>query len=96
MYFDINACGQRIKQLRNARGLTQSQVSTQLGVGERHLRKLEQGDTCGSLDLLIDISDYFDVTLDYLLLGRQPLTSEELKGQLHKIIVSLQMMERTL
>lgn len=93
MYFNIKDCGQRIRELRKAQGLTQEQLSTQLGIGERHLRKLEQGDTCGSIDLLIDIADYFEVTLDYLLLGKCVPASKELKQKIHELIDSLQMIE---
>lgn len=93
MYFDIQACGQRIRKLRIAQGLTQAQVSTQLGIGDRHLRKIEQGTTCGSIDLLVDIANYFGVTLDYLLLGKQTSVPEALKKQIHELIDCLQAVE---
>lgn len=96
MYFNIQNCGQRIKQLRKSQGLTQEQVSAQLGIGDRHLRKLEQGDTCGSIDLLVEIANYFGVTLDYLLLGKHILATEKLKQQICDLIDSLQALENHL
>lgn len=93
MYFDIQACRQRIRKLRIAQGLTQAQVSTQLRIGDRHLRKIEQGVACGSIDFLVDIANYFGVTLDYLLLERRTPVPEELKKQIHELIDCLRAVE---
>ena len=89
MAFNIKECGLRIQSLRKQQGLTQEQLSTLLGIGERYLRKIEHGDASGSLDLLIEIAAYFGVTLDYLLLGNTVLSTKELKRQIHHLIISL-------
>lgn len=70
MYFDPKSRGARIKKLRTAHGLTQEQLSQHLNISDSHLRKMESGVSGGSIDLLVEIAEYFDVSLDYLVLGK--------------------------
>ena len=70
MYFDPKSSGARIKKLRTAHGLTQEQLSQHLNISDSHLRKMESGVSGGSIDLLVEIAEYFDVSLDYLVLGK--------------------------
>ena len=71
MGLDKVACGKRIKELRIQHGLTQYQLADQLGIFEKHVSKLELGQHRGSIDLMIQISEFFGVALDYLLLGKK-------------------------
>ena len=75
MRFDASMCGKRIKELRSARNLTQEQLADQLRIYHKHLSKIENGNSAGSIDLLIDIAEFFHVSMDYLLLGRTPIQS---------------------
>ena len=47
-------------------------LAEKLGVSHRHLGDLERGSSNGSVKILIDIAEYFHVSMDYLLLGRDP------------------------
>ena len=76
MYFDPKESGKRIKQLRQEHELTQEQFSKHLGITDSHLRKIESGVSGGSIDLLVEIAGYFNVSLDYLVLGKK--ISEEI------------------
>ncbi len=76
MIFDTNVCGIRIKALRTKNGITQEILAEQLHISDEHLRKIEAGSRGASIDLFIEIAEYFGVSLDYLLLGRE-------NGQLH-------------
>ena len=76
MRFDIKAFGIRIKMLRNGRRngnkkLTQEQMAVDLNICEQFLRKIEYGQRYPSIELLVEISHYFDVTMDYLILGKE-------------------------
>ncbi len=71
MYFNQSECGNRIKQLRNEQGLTQEQFSKHLNISDSHFRKIEAGTNGCSIDLLVEIAEYFDVSLDYLILGKK-------------------------
>ena len=71
MYFDIQACGERISDLRKAHSMSQFQLGIKLNITDGHVCKLEKGLRGPSIDLLIDISELFQVSLDYLILGKE-------------------------
>lgn len=58
---------ERLKQLRDARGVSQAAVSKEIGVSRYAIYSYEKGKTAPTLDGLIMLADYFDVTTDYLL-----------------------------
>ena len=58
---------QRLKQLRNAKHLTQSQVASKIGVTASMVSSYETDIRLPSYDVLIKISRLFGVTIDYLL-----------------------------
>lgn len=57
---------ERIKSIRVSKGFTQKQVADAIGVTEVSLQRFEYGSSRPSLDTLIALADYFDVSLDYL------------------------------
>ncbi len=69
MKFDKKGTGERIRKLRKEKGLKQEALAEQLHVSTRYLGKLERGDQCISVTLVVEVAAYFHVTLDYLLLG---------------------------
>ena len=75
MYFNPYAAGYRIQNLRKAHGLTQEEAAIKLNISDRHMRSLEKG-TYAPLDLFVEIAVHFDVTLDYLILGKVETKTE--------------------
>jgi transcriptional regulator with XRE-family HTH domain len=75
MYFDPYAAGYRIQKLRKAHELTQEEAAIKLNISDRHMRSLEKG-TYAPLDLFVEIAVHFDVTLDYLILGKVETKTE--------------------
>lgn len=75
--FDMKACGARIKELRKKINETQETTAYNLYISQDHLRKIESGKSGASIDLLIDISTYFGVSLDYLIRGQREVTDSE-------------------
>ncbi len=71
MSVDSKAIGKRISTLRKAKGLTQPQMAEELNIAYNSLAKIETGARTPSLDLLVDMVAYFNVKLDYLVLGIQ-------------------------
>lgn len=69
MLFNQESYGKRIKALRDQKGLTQEQLAEALHISDVHLRRLEAGRSTGSVELVVEIAEFFDVSLDYLLLG---------------------------
>ena len=72
MFFDEKKFGQRIKKLRVNKGLTQERMADELAITVSYLAKLEIGTRTPSLDSIIQLAVYFDVSLDYLVLGSEP------------------------
>lgn len=58
---------ERFKLLRNASGLTQSEVCKKLGIKQYNLSDYETGRSSPSIDMLIKMADLYQVTMDDLL-----------------------------
>ena len=58
--------GERIKKLRQQKGLTQRQMADTFGITERNYQRYEATDS-PSNDTLIKLAEFFEVTTDYLL-----------------------------
>ena len=63
---DIDILKTRIKELRQAKGLTQSELASELGVSFQAVSSWERGITPPDISNLLRISDYFGVALDDL------------------------------
>ena len=59
--------GQRIKELREEKNLTQKQLADILGTKQQYLSRIEREQGGLSVELIIKICTYFKVTADYLL-----------------------------
>lgn len=87
MYYDPVECGMRISKLRMELGKTQQQLADKLNISLDHYRALENGRRGGSLDLLIELAITFDVSLDYLILGRLKYSdSNRIRQELESIM----------
>lgn len=57
----------RLKELRNSKELTQKDIAIAVGINERTYRRYEAGDMDPSATTIIKLSDFFDISADYLL-----------------------------
>lgn len=64
--FDKNLFAQRIKDLRLSSKTTQQGLADLLGVTRTQISDLENGKTTTSIEKLTVLSEYFNVSLDYL------------------------------
>ena len=70
--------GERLRKLRLGRDLSQGELASRLGVVPSSVGKYERvANSFPSVEVLIKISDFFDVTLDYLLKGTEAAPSVE-------------------
>lgn len=67
--FDSSSLGKRIKELREARGITQEQLAEILSVGTNMVSCYERGVHVPSNKIVALMCSYFGVTSDYLLYG---------------------------
>ena len=70
MYYDTKASGARIRELRLANKLGQLELAERLNVSHGYISRIESGSKGCSVDLLIQLAEVFDTSLDYLILGK--------------------------
>lgn len=70
MTYDIKRSGKFICQLRTQNGYTQEKLAEELNIDRSLLSHIETGKRACSLDLFIQLSNLFQVSLDLLILGR--------------------------
>lgn len=63
----MNILHERLKQERLSKGYTQKQVADALGVTYNAISQYESGVREPSIDLLIKLCKFFDITSDYLI-----------------------------
>jgi transcriptional regulator with XRE-family HTH domain len=66
MMFDKNILGVRIKALRQAKSLTLQQLGKVVDSSKSVMSNIEIGKKGVSVETLITLADYFDVSIDYL------------------------------
>lgn len=57
----------KLKEIRKSKGFTQKQISDILEMHTNSYQQIEYGKTKPSLDTIFNISNFFDVSVDYLL-----------------------------
>ena len=95
MRFNASECGKRIQDLRKIHSLTQEQLADKLRITCKYVQRIEAGRAMGSIELLIDISVFFNVSTDYLLLGKEH-QQKVVKRHLQETILLLQSLEQVL
>ena len=80
-----------LKELRQEKGDTQSDVASALNISQKAYSYYERGEREPSIDMLIQISNYFNVTVDYLL-GREKSKYYELSEDEYNLIKKYRML----
>ena len=86
MYYDLIESGKRIKELRKKKGMSQSDLAEAISIHVKTVSKAERGVVGLSVDNLVLIAQYFEVSLDYLILGNSGERSifERIESQLEE------------
>ena len=79
--------GKYLQELRKEKGLTQEQLAEHVGVARRTISRWETGSNMPDLDILIELSDFYNVDLRELLSGerRSEQMNEEMKDTVLKV-----------
>lgn len=67
----VAGLGDRITRLRRARGWKQRELADRVGTRAAQISKFERGNYVPRLDLLARLAEVLDVSLDYLITGRE-------------------------
>lgn len=67
----------RIQNLRKTKGISQEQLAEAIGVSRQAVSKWESEQSTPDLEKIVLLSDFFDVTTDYLLKGIEPTNEIE-------------------
>ena len=68
---ELTKVGKFLKELRNQKGLTQEQLAEKFNVSGRTVSRWENGNNMPDLDILIEISDYYEVDIREILNGER-------------------------
>ena len=66
----------RIQNLRKTKGISQEGLADKVGVSRQAVSKWESEQSTPDIEKIIIMSDYFEVTTDYLLKGIDPKTKD--------------------
>ena len=67
----------RLKELREEYALTQTQLAKELGFAQNTISQWEKGRIDPNVQTLVILSNYFHVTIDYLIGKDQAVLTEE-------------------
>ena len=67
----------RIQHLRKSKGISQEELADKVGVSRQAVSKWESEQSTPDIEKVILLSDFFDVTTDYLLKGIKPAQEQK-------------------
>ena len=76
--------GEKLQNLRKAKGLSQVQLAMQLNVSRQAISKWELGASLPDVENIIEISRFFDTSIDYLLRDDFQEGNEKIENQSKK------------
>ena len=80
MQLDYIAVGERIRQMRRDRGLTQEQLAEACGLSASFIGHIERGTRIMSVDTLYQLSLQLKISTDFLLLDSAGMDSQLLQS----------------
>ena len=95
MHYNMKESGKRIQELRRDRGMTQTQLAEYVGISSDNLGRIERGQQGVSIDLLIELADFFAVSMNYIALGRK-MKVDAVRSMIRSAIDTLVKLERSL
>lgn len=67
----------RIQSLRKSKGVSQEELADRIGVSRQAVSKWESEQSTPDVEKIVLLSNYFEVTTDYILKGIEPVKAEE-------------------
>ena len=89
MYYDQHVCGARIQELRKSKGYTQEALAEAIDIDAKRISKIERGVISASYNDMILFSEFFGVTLDYLIIGKRQVDMPGIFAIMKKIAIAM-------
>ena len=84
---DLIRTGNFLKELRKEKGLTQEELAGKVGVARRTVSRWETGSNMPDLDILIELSDLYEVDLSEILNGERK--SERMNNEVKETVLKV-------
>lgn len=84
---DITKVGRFLQELRKEKGLTQEQLAEKAGVTRRTVSRWETGSNMPDMDILIELSDLYEVDLREIICGERK--SEQMNEELKETVLQV-------
>lgn len=84
---DLVKMGKFIQELRKGKGMTQEQLAEKLGVSQRTVSRWETGSNMPDLDILIELSDFYETDLREILSGER--RSERMDREMKETVMQV-------
>lgn len=92
----MSSVGERIKKLREGRGISRAAMALSLDLKETRIQDIERGKQKVPSDLLTKLSKYFDVDVEYILSGAVGVAEKSEKYKVEKGVGTLSREEEVL
>ena len=96
MNVDYTAIGQRMKQVRRSRGMTQEDLAERLSVSVGYISQIERGVTKISLDTLAAVATHLNCELAELVTGVSVAQERYLEWELSQLVSGMSGNQRKL
>lgn len=83
---DYKRLGERIREERLKRNLTQAQLAEEVDISDTYMGAIERGERSLTLDTLVRLVNRLGVTVDYLLIDSVTNNDENVVNQFRQII----------
>ena len=83
MNYDMKRSGAYIQNLRIQNGYSQNELAKAMNISQSFLSRIEAGQQGCSVDMFIQLSEFFHVSLDALILGMEPDMALETERRAH-------------
>ena len=102
MNYNMKQSGERIRQLRIQNGFTQEKTANALNIDQSYYGRIETGKRGCPVELFVQLSVLFGVSLDYLILGKsnnglsKATNTEQLKSDIAQLVERLEQFSTSL
>ncbi len=83
---DYKVVGKRLKDARRSKGYTQGDVAKELGVTVAYISRVERGTGSINIKRLVELSDFFNTSLNYFLTGSVENTTGYLQSDFKEVL----------